>query len=190
MIIRALEKRLKDFTIHFPVIVILGPRQVGKTTLAKHIMPFLKNPAIRLDLENPNDLKVIQNNPEVYFNQNKDKCIIIDEVQRLPSLFPRLRPVIDDYRKAGRFILLGSASPTLLKESSESLAGRVVYMELTPLHILELSPKEDIFSLWLKGGFPEPFLMKDFKLINIDVTEIASKIFEQGNRLFNKFGKE
>ncbi|MEM7361648.1 MAG: AAA family ATPase [Bacteroidota bacterium] len=119
MVKRILEKRLKGLTKHFPATVILGPRQVGKTTLVREVSPSLHREVLYLDLENPDDLRVLQNNPKVYFGENKEKCVIIDEVQRLPSLFPRLRPVIDSYRKAGRFILLGSANPTILKESSD-----------------------------------------------------------------------
>ena len=119
MIKRILEKRLTKLAKHFPATVILGPKQVGKTTLVKQVSSSLNKELLYLDLENPDDLKVLQSNPQVYFEQNKEKCVIIDKVQRMPSLFPRLRPVIDSYRKTGRFILLGSASPTLLKESSE-----------------------------------------------------------------------
>lgn len=179
MITRVLEKKLKELTSHFPAIVILGPRQVGKTTLVRQISPFLHREVVYLDLENPDDLRSLESNPQVYFEQNKEKCVIIDEVQRLPSLFPRLRPIIDSYRKQGRFILLGSASPTILKGSSESLAGRVVYLELTPFNILELSPQKDVISLWLKGGFPEPFLMKDTKYRKFWYDAFLSTYFER-----------
>lgn len=179
MVPRTLEKQLRDVITQFPVIVILGPRQAGKTTLAKRITPFIKKQTIHLDLENPSDFSILEENPENYFDLNKDKCIIIDEVQRLPSLFPRLRPIIDNYKKPGRFILLGSANPTILKGSSESLAGRVVYMELTPFHLLELSPTKDMLSLWLRGGFPEPFLMKSLKYVKLWHRSFLNTYFER-----------
>jgi len=183
MIKRNLEERLKKWVDFFPVVVILGPRQVGKTALAKRVTPFLKKPSIHIDMEYTSDLEIFSKSPEIFLEKNKDKCIIIDEVQRMPSLFPLLRPIIDKHRVAGRFILLGSASPTLLKESSESLAGRVIYVELTPFQLLELSPEEDMLHLWFSGGFPEPFLIRNNEMAKLWHESFLNTYFERDLQL-------
>lgn len=160
MIERNLTKKIELYLADFPAVALLGPRQVGKTTLAKYIVPKLEKPSIYLDLERPSQLEPLMKNPEAFLEQHKDKCLIIDEVQRYPALFPILRPMIDEYRFPGRFLLLGSASPTLLKESSESLAGRIMYTELCPLGLVEVGGHARQRDLWLNGGFPEPFSKK------------------------------
>ncbi|GAB3542111.1 ATP-binding protein [Spirosoma fluminis] len=109
---------------------------------------------IYLDLEyfvDQNRLK----QPDLFFQANQDKVVVLDEIQRMPELFPLLRSLIDQYRVPGRFVLLGSASPDLLKNSSETLAGRIVYLELTPLHLLEVSGQYSYRDHWLRGGFPD-----------------------------------
>ena len=179
MIKRRLTQKILDSLANFPAVAILGPRQVGKTTLAKHISPLLKKPTMHIDLEKPSQLKSLTDNPEVFLDQHKDKCIIIDGVQRLPSLFPLLRPMIDAHRVAGRFILLGSASPTLLKDSSESLAGRIFYTELNPLSLSEVDPVKDFYQLWLHGGFPEPFVKKDPTIIRDWYDSFLNTYFER-----------
>lgn len=153
-----LEESLKEF----PAIGILGPRQVGKTTLAKSLISKRTKPTIYLDLERPSDIAKLQN-AELFFTNNRDKCVILDEVQRMPELFPILRSEIDDHRIAGRFVLLGSASPELIRTSSESLAGRIIYHELSPFLFDEIKTESNIENHWLFGGFPEPFLKKDVK---------------------------
>ncbi len=158
MIERKLHSRILDLLEHFPSVAILGPRQIGKTTLAKSLMASIKQETIYLDLELPVDVNRLSN-PQLFFEGNKDKCVIIDEIQRVPDLFPVIRAVIDQHRVPGRFILLGSASPKLLKQSSETLAGRIVYTELTGLLINEVN--KDTNNLWIKGGFPEPYLIKN-----------------------------
>ena len=163
MIKRTLEKKLLKLANHFPALALLGPRQVGKTTLAKMLMQQLPKPSLYFDLENPLDLARLEN-PLSFFQSNKDKCIIIDEVQHKPELFATLRSMIDEHRVPTRFILLGSASPALLRQSSESLAGRIVYIELTPLLLEEISVLETKEYHWLYGGFPEPFLIKDAEI--------------------------
>jgi len=149
-----MEGRLVKRLEHFPVVTILGPRQVGKTTLAKDIMPLLGREAVYLDLESDADLRKLAD-AEQYLLQRKDNVIIIDEVQRMPELFPTLRSVIDAHRVPGRFVLLGSASPTLLAKSSESLAGRVSHSELHPLLWQEVREHHSFRKLWLRGGFPD-----------------------------------
>ncbi len=199
MIERRLTPKIIEYIENFPSIAVLGPRQIGKTTLVKHIAPFLKKETLYIDLEKPSDSIVLEKNPEIFFSNNKDKCIIIDEIQRMPSLFALLRPMIDEHRVSGRFILLGSASPTILKECSESLAGRIIYTELSSLNILEL-PKgknTDMHKLWLYGGFPEVYLKnnnneiynwhesfirtyfeRDIKLLGLNISyDILSRVF-------------
>lgn len=159
MISRILEKRILGLLTQFPCIAMLGPRQVGKTTLAKMLMEKMSNETVYIDLERPSAAAKLTD-PELFFRTCEEKCVIIDEVQRKPELFPILRSAIDMKRDPGRFILLGSASPHLLMLSSESLAGRIVYTELTPLVIGELAPGE-MRNHWIRGGLPEPFLMPD-----------------------------
>jgi uncharacterized protein len=163
MITRNLQTRINKLLAHFPAVAILGPRQIGKTTLAKSLINDITKKVIYLDLELPGDLSKL-NNPQLFFENNKENCIIIDEVQRRPDLFPVIRSVIDQHRVPARFIILGSASPELLKQSSESLAGRIVYTELPGLLITEIESRFTINDLWLQGGFPEPFMMVDKEL--------------------------
>lgn len=160
MIQRQQKTYISELLKHFPAVAILGPRQVGKTTLAKELMRKLKTPSVYLDLELRNDYQRLSY-PESYFEKNKDKCIVIDEIQRVPELFPVLRGIIDKFKKNGRFILLGSASPDLLKNSSETLAGRIVYNELSGLNFPELKKKFSLSHHWLRGGFPKPVLTKN-----------------------------
>jgi len=144
-----------------PAVALLGPRQVGKTTLAMAIAQ--QQPAVYLDMENPRDHAKARD-IELFHQTNHDKLIIIDEIQRLPELFATLRGLIDKERrlgkKAGCFLLLGSASMELLKQSSESLAGRIQYIELSPLQALEVQPLEPprrLSTLWNRGGFPDSY---------------------------------
>lgn len=183
MIERRLARKIEESLEEFPAVAILGPRQIGKTTLARHIAPLVKKSTIYLDLERPSHLKSLASNPEVYLDQHKEKCIIIDEVQRFPSLFPLLRSIIDEYRVPGRFLLLGSASPTLLKESSESLAGRIIYTELASLNLLEVNFEKDLYHLWLHGGFPEPFCKKDTSKIQDWYISFLNTYFERDLKL-------
>jgi hypothetical protein len=146
----------------FPAVAILGARQVGKTTLAKQIAASQKKLSLYLDLENPLDVRKLAD-PYTFLAGNKNKCIIIDEVQTIPSLFAVLRSIIDEDRRNGRFVLLGSASPQLVKGVSESLAGRIAYRELSPVSFIELPEKINRDKHWLRGGFPQPLLAKTDK---------------------------
>jgi len=158
MIKRGLQKKIINSLNNFPVVGILGSRQVGKTTLALEIRSHYPNTSIYLDLELPSDLSKIAE-PELYLNQHRDSLVIIDEIQRMPSLFPVLRALVDQDRKPGRFLILGSASPEMIKKSSESLAGRIIYHELPPFHISEVGQDERVLqSLWLRGGYPLSYL--------------------------------
>ncbi len=139
----------------FPVTGIVGPRQVGKTTLVKQ---YLSAQNMRyLDLERSSDLAKLRD-PELFLSQYIDQTIILDEIQHLPELFPLLRSLVDEHRHPGRFVILGSASPTLLRQSSESLAGRINYLEMHPFSLLEVKNELSWQGLWLYGGFPEPTL--------------------------------
>lgn len=146
-----------------PAVALLGPRQVGKTTLA-HIIAK-KNDSVYLDLEDP--LDILKTQDFVSFHaENRNKLIILDEVQRMPEIFAPIRTIIDKERrkgnKSGMFLFLGSASLDLLHQSGESLAGRIAYAELFPINILEFinSNGQSSCSLWLRGGFPESVLAK------------------------------
>ncbi len=142
----------------FPVVVILGPRQVGKTTLAQKLLSSTGKEFVYFDLERTDDLQQLQE-AEFIFSAFKTNCVVIDEVQRMPSLFSRLRPEIDSYRKPGRFLLTGSASPDLVKGVSESLAGRAAFVELYPIMLAEaLKKKISMGRHWFRGGFPSSLL--------------------------------
>ncbi len=135
---------------------IIGPRQCGKTTLAKMYADERPDDFAYLDLELPSDLARLSE-PELYLKSLKDRLIIIDEIQRKPDLFPLIRSLVDAAgARPGQFMILGSASVDLLKQSSESLAGRIVYHELTPFHLGEADGQ----SLWIRGGFPKSFLAR------------------------------
>jgi len=160
---RFFQPQLADLLTRFPAVALLGPRQVGKTTLALQLIEG--NPkAIYLDLELPSDLAKLSD-AEDYFSRHHDHLLVLDEIQRKPDLFPILRGVIDAQKRKGRrvgqFLLLGSASLDLLKQSSESLAGRLASLELTPLLAEEVQAagrKGD--PLWIRGGFPDSFLAR------------------------------
>ena len=149
---------------YFPIVGIIGSRQVGKTTIAKEVAKSIKQESVYIDLENPRDLVKLQD-PVLYFEDNIDKCVILDEIQNAPHLFPILRSMVDLKRTPGRFIILGSASPELIRDSSESLAGRIAYIELSPLNLTEINKPEEIDSLWLKGGYPDAFLIQNQKFV-------------------------
>jgi predicted AAA+ superfamily ATPase len=140
----------------YPVVGLVGSRQTGKTTLAKMISQSLGRKSIYLDLELPSDMNRLQS-PELYLRQFPDTLVIIDEIQRMPSLFPLLRALVDQKRTNGRFLILGSASPEMIKQASESLAGRIIYHELNPFSLLETGVGR-MERLWLRGGYPLSFL--------------------------------
>ena len=161
MINRSLENQLITSLNRSPAVILIGPRQVGKTTLALDVAKNM--PAIYLDLENRTDLAKVED-IRLFHQSNREKLIILDEVQRKPEVFSEIRGIIDIERrkghKAGLFLFLGSASLDLLKQSSESLAGRTTLLELFPINALEYFPddSESINRLWVRGGFPESLL--------------------------------
>ena len=145
----------------FPAVALLGPRQVGKTTLAEAV--GVERESVYLDLETGSARERLFDASD-YLATHEDKLVILDEVQAMPELFRELRGLIDRGRRRGRrtnrFLILGSASMDLLRQSSESLAGRLAYVELEPLDVLEI-PRDDRDNLWLRGGFPDSFLAAD-----------------------------
>lgn len=155
-ITRNLAEILRNRLKKSPAVAILGPRQVGKTTLAKK----LEKDFVYLDMENPRDIAKLQD-AYTFLESLQDFTVIIDEVQLLPELFTLLRPLIDAKRTPGRFILLGSASPELVKGVAETLAGRISYNELTPIGLLELPETIDNEQHWFRGGFPEALLSEN-----------------------------
>ena len=161
MIKRGLEPALRVSLRQFPVVALVGPRQAGKTTLAQAIARKLGQ-AIYLDLERPSDAARLTD-PELYLKPLADKLVILDEIQRRPELFPVLRSLVDAKRTNGRFLLLGSASPDLTRQASESLAGRIIYHELTPFTMSEVASntRDTRTMLWNRGGFPGSFLAPD-----------------------------
>lgn len=165
MIKRKCQDSIIELLNESPAVGILGPRQVGKTTLAEEIALSISPNPIYLDLESPTDLAKLTE-PEAYFDLYKGKLIILDEIQRTPELFAVLRGVIDRRRREGfrtaQFLILGSASLDLLKQASESLAGRIAYQELTGINSLEINNLKDTNqeNLWLRGGFPDSLLAK------------------------------
>jgi predicted AAA+ superfamily ATPase len=158
MIPRRLASELTQALAEAPAVALLGPRQVGKTTLALEVAHA--RPAVYLDLESESDRAKLAD-PELYLAQHADKLVILDEIQRTPQLFGSLRGLIDAGRRQGqgkgRFLLLGSASLDLLQRSSETLAGRIRYLELAPLDAGEVGAGRQA-ALWLRGGFPESLL--------------------------------
>ncbi|MEA5461781.1 ATP-binding protein [Arcicella sp. LKC2W] len=162
MIKRALISEIPRLLSYFPALGLVGPRQVGKTTLVKSLSEQFTKSILYLDLENLNDYTLLENDPQWFLEQHADKIVVIDEVQRMLSLFPLLRSLIDQNPEGGRFILLGSASPALLAQSSETLAGRIVYRELTPIRRDEAQVAQiDFESHWFRGGFPKALLAPD-----------------------------
>ena len=159
---RALSSAIQSCLSIFPAVAVLGPRQVGKTTLIKSLLSHAAKEVLYLDLEYFADQRRLQQ-PDLFFQANQDKLVVLDEIQRMPELFPLLRSMIDQHRIPGRFVLLGSASPDLLKNSSETLAGRIIYLELSPLHLLEVEPTYTYRQHWLKGGFPDALQAPDQK---------------------------
>lgn len=160
MIERISENQIRELLNGFPCVAIIGPRQVGKTTLAKIIQKGYKS-SLYLDLEFQKDF-IKLDDPETYLRQFEDCLVIIDEVQRKKDLFPVLRALIDQNRKPGRFLLLGSAGPDLLRNSSETLAGRIAYHEITPFLLQELHGRYKIEDIWMHGGFPDALLNQKY----------------------------
>lgn len=163
MINRVLQSPVEESLRQFPVVGLIGSRQTGKTTLAKAIAAKRPDKAIYLDLERPSDLTALSD-AELYLEHHSQRLVIVDEIQRRPDLFPLLRALVDADPRPGRFLILGSASPTLKRQSAESLAGRIRYHELTPLLWSEIeahegeATRDGMERLWRRGGYPKSLL--------------------------------
>lgn len=158
MLARKLENIIWEALDRFPVVGLIGARQVGKTTLARALTDRLPGKSLYLDLERPSDLAKLAD-PEFFLEQHAGELVVLDEIQRRPEIFPVLRALVDADRRNGRFLVLGSASPDLLRQSSESLAGRIIYHELPPLRIGEVAASPDGWrTLWCRGGLPQSYL--------------------------------
>lgn len=156
MIERRLSPEIEHSLAEFPAVALLGPRQAGKTTLARAIAGRRQD-SLYLDLERPSDLARLAD-PELFLSRQADRLVILDEVQRKPELFAVLRALIDESRVPGRFLLLGSASLQLLRQASETLAGRIVFHELAPFDVSEIDPGHRLQEFWLRGGYPPSWL--------------------------------
>ena len=160
MIDRRITKTVEDALSRQAAVGLIGPRQVGKTTLALQIAEA--RDALYLDLENPRDRNKLKD-PMLFLVEHEDQLVILDEIHRVPELFQPLRSLIDQGRRKGkrygRFLILGSAAIDLLRQSGETLAGRIEYVNMGPLDVLEIEPGwEAISRLWIRGGFPEIYL--------------------------------
>lgn len=153
---RNLHAAAADALRHFPVVAILGPRQCGKSTLAKRLLADLKD-ALYLDLEKPSDLAKL-NDAEWFLSSCRSRCVCLDEIQRKPELFPVLRSLTDAWGGNGHFLVLGSASRDLLNQSSETLAGRIAYKRLTPFLYDEIRRAAKPERYFVRGGFPRSLM--------------------------------
>jgi len=155
MIIRRKLPAVKDALARQAAVALIGPRQVGKTTLAFDLAGEV--PSLYLDLEASQDRRKLAD-PALFLRQYQDQLVVLDEIHRVPELFSTLRGLIDEGRRQGRrngrFLLLGSASMDLLRQSSESLAGRIAHVDMGPFDVLEAP---DLAPLWVRGGFPDSY---------------------------------
>lgn len=161
---RQISELLSQYINNFPAVAILGPRQCGKSTLARHITKNITN-SVYLDLEKISDRNKL-NDPEMYFKLNSNKLVCLYEIQKQPEIFSTLRSIIDNNNRNGQFLILGSASRDLIRQSSETLAGRIVYIPITPFALPEIQTKgqnkaKTLLDFWVKGGFPRSYLTKE-----------------------------
>jgi uncharacterized protein len=152
-----LVNEVKSKLGRFPIVFLIGLRQVGKTTLSKSL--FIENVKY-FDLESPRDFELLNEDAASFLENYKDQLVVIDEVQLLPKFFSELRPIVDANDKNGQFILLGSANPSKVKGVSESLTGRAAYIDISPLDMKEVG-SENMIKRWLRGGLPKAFLAND-----------------------------
>jgi len=162
MIGRRIKQQVTGALDRQAAVALIGPRQVGKTTLAQEIGEERR--ALYLDLEDRDDREKLSN-AALFLKQYEDRLVVLDEIHRVPELFQTLRGIIDQGRRkgkrTGRFLILGSASIDLLRQSGESLAGRIDYVDMQPLDVTEVGTQQDVLNrLWIQGGFPDSFLAR------------------------------
>ena len=155
---RVMEKEVAKALARAPAVAILGPRQCGKSTLAKRMLT--ERTSVFLDLQRQSDVNKLAD-PELFFSRHRQELVCLDEIQRLPNFFAAMRSEIDLDRRPGRFLILGSASRDLIRQSSESLAGRIAYLDLTPILAVEVTGTPRAEVLWERGGFPESLSASD-----------------------------
>lgn len=156
---RELESDIRSALQHYPAVAILGPRQCGKSTLVKYLLRNVEQ-SLYLDLERPSDQQKLVD-PEWFLTTQNQKLVCLDEVQRMPELFPLLRSLMDEYGRNGMYLILGSASRDLIRQSSESLAGRIHFNRLTPFLFSEINHHTDLETYLSRGGFPRSLLAAD-----------------------------
>ncbi len=159
---RFAEKALIRAVNRAPVTVILGPRQCGKSTLVKEFIKAHKRPTVYLDLQDRTHRRMLEE-PELFFQEHQDDLICLDEIQLAPELFSILRSEVDKNRRPGRFLILGSASRDLIRQTSESLAGRITLLDLTPFLFSEIESVAQTSQFWLRGGFPDSLLANNLE---------------------------
>ena len=186
---REIENEILESIAYNPVTAIVGPRQCGKSTLARHIAEKTGNEYIYLDLERPSDINKLDN-AEWFLGSQKNKLICLDEIQRKPDLFPLLRSFVDQWGGTGHFLVLGSASRDLLKQSSESLAGRISYKRLTPFLYNELKDFFQLQDYLSKGGFPRSLMASDNKQSFEWREDFISTFLERDLLLWSGFSPE
>jgi len=175
------ENEILKYFNDIPVTAIIGARQVGKSTLAKQLLK-IKKEVIYLDLEVKADKQLLEE-PIQFFNINKSKIICIDEIQLLPEIFSELRHFVDNNLDV-KFLILGSSSPELLRQSSETLAGRIFYYELTPMLWTEVAETTDLQTYWYRGGFPKSLLSRDDELAFVWLENYIKTFLERDLRMF------
>ncbi|TAF83962.1 MAG: ATP-binding protein [Sphingobacteriales bacterium] len=187
MVSRDIKAEIIETLENFPAVMLYGPRQIGKTTLAKQISADFSKKGHYFDLEKESDFYALQTNAYDLLQGLKDDIVVLDEVQHLPKLLSSLRNIIDEHRVTGRFILLGSADPQLVEGVSESLAGRVIYTEVSQIHLLEaIDTNISQSQHWFRGGFPEALLLKSDKMwLQWVQSFIQTYVYRDINQLFN-----
>ncbi len=159
-ITRIAEKALGKALARSPVTAILGPRQCGKSTLAREFLRRSGESTVYLDLQNRSHRNMLAE-PELFFEEHQDDLVCLDEIQHIPEFFSVLRSEVDRNRRPGRFLILGSATRDLIHQSSESLAGRIALLDLTPFLFPEVESAAKSNTFWLRGGFPDSLLAAD-----------------------------
>lgn len=182
---RLVENEILVSLSNNPVTAITGPRQCGKSTMAKTVIKN-RDSSIYLDLEKPSDLRKLDN-AEWFLSSQKEKLIVLDEIQRVPELFPLIRSLTDEWQQNGKFLILGSASRDMLRQSSESLAGRISYKELTPFLLREIQNEYSINEYISMGGFPRSLLARNIEQSAQWLDDFISTFLERDLLLWSGF---